>query len=122
MKTFIVNSTIATVFLLFSSAFAGADSTKVFTQEEFNLIVNYMQRGSIPALADSATMASVQTLKAKLDGVLTKKKALASFSLTREESNVINYLMRSDIESALTLLRLQQKLAPAANGQANKKK
>jgi hypothetical protein len=105
------------VFMAFSMnalAQSKPDSTKIFTPDEFNLIVTYLQKGSIPALADSATMASVQTLKAKLDAVLTKKKPLATLMLTQQENNVIAYLMRDDINAAVTLLRLQQKIAPAA--------
>lgn len=99
------------LFVLFATVAFAQDSTK-FTQDEFNLIVNYMQRGSIPALSDSSTMASVQTLKAKLDAVLTRKRPLVTFTINDKEKNVVNYLMRADVESALALLRLQQKLAP----------
>lgn len=100
-------------------AFGQVDSAKVqFTQDEFNLIVSYLQKGSIPILSDSATLTAAQTLRVKADSVVTNKKPLRALNLSPQERNIVAYLMRADVASALALVWLQQKLSPpaAANG------
>jgi len=104
----------------FSSFVYASDSTKAaFTQDEFNLVITYFQRGTIPALSDSVTLLSVQTLKAKLDAVLTKKTALKNFTMNENEKKLIAHFMRDDLNTARTLISLQQKLSSqATNGKA----
>lgn len=110
--------------VLLSTNIFAQDSTKVFSQEEFNKIAKYLRDGNIPALSDSLTLMSVQTLKAKLDSVIFGKKQLRTLSFTEREGNIIAYTMRNDLNNAIALLRLQQKLIPpalATNGKAKKK-
>lgn len=93
---------------------AKSDSVS-FNQQDVESMVRYLRGGSVPALADSAVLSSLQTLRGKLDGIVAGKLKFKDLNLTPNESSVMLYMMSDDIKSAVAILQLREKLAKVVN-------
>ncbi len=86
----------------------------IFTLEDVQVMATYYSKANIPARSDSATLAAVQTLRAKLNKAIATQNT-NGLTLTDHEKSLMTFMLGDDVPAARRVLMLNSKLvlAPA---------